>query len=345
MKSWDNFIFNNSLFLIFALFTCSSFAQEKLAPGIYLIRFTDKNSNQYQLSQPESFLSPRALLRRHQQQIVLKNNDLPVSALYIDSLRKLGFTILNSSKWHNAVTVLVSDTSIFRKLDNVSFVKPYVKSKSIITPSFPSNKLIANYSIVKSQLTDFYGLSYDQIAIHHGDFLHSLGYQGQGMLIAVIDAGFNNAQNMSCFDTLWMENRVSLERDTYNPNASVFTEDSHGSEVLSTMAATFPGNLVGTAPKANYLLLRSENATYEANGRQYEYPVEEFNWTVAAELADSIGADIISTSLGYSQFNDSTLNHTYKDMNGHTTLVSIGASIAASKGMIVVVSAGNEGAN
>lgn len=309
-------------------------AQLKLAPNIYFIQFTDKNNSTFQLSKPEEFLSLRSLQRRQHQNISLQINDLPVNQLYVDSLRKLGFTILNTSKWHNAVSVLVSDLSLFNKLNNVSFVKLLNSSK--VTSTTIRHNFRETVKPIQLKSSGFYGAAYNQIAIHHGDYLHEQGYRGQGMLIAVIDAGFYNANQMSGLDSLWTENRVKLIRDTYDPNGNVFMEDEHGAMVLSTMAADKPGYMVGTAPKADYLLLRSE---YSAS----EYLIEEFNWSVAAELADSTGADIITTSLGYTQFDDSSMDHTYADMNGHTTLVSKSASIAASKGMIVVVSAGNEG--
>ena len=320
-------------------------AQLKLAPNTYLISFTDRNNNSFEVTKPEKFLSPRSLLRRQRQNISIKLDDLPVSSFYMDSLRRMGFTIANSSKWHNAVSVNVADTSLFDKLTNVSFVIPSTTYKSLRSVESKRKKTDDTSYQVKSLPIDFYGLSHDQIAIHNGDYLHTHGYRGQGMLIAVLDAGFNNANNMSTLDSLWIENRVKLMRDTYDPNGNVFTEDSHGSMVLSTMAADIPGSMVGTAPKADYLLLRSENATTETNGNQFEYLIEEFNWSVAAELADSMGADIISTSLGYTQFNDPLMNHTYQDMNGHTTLISKSAAKASSKGMIVVVSAGNEGSD
>ena len=322
-------------------------AQEKLAPDIYLIRFTNKSQNRFDLSKPEKFLTTRALQRRIKQNISFVTNDLPVSAFYVDSLKHMGFNVLHDSKWLNAVSVTVTDVQQFEKLSGIDFIIPYkAKTTKKSTASF-QNKVTSESVFTPTDPKIQYGLSYGQISMLHGDYLHHRGFQGQGMLIAIIDAGFNNATQMSSLDSLWNENRVKLVRDLIIPDGNVFTQHQHGSNVLSILAGLSPGNLIGSAPKADYVLLRTEDATIETDGsgREREYPVEEFNWAVAAELADSLGVDVISTSLGYSTFNDQALNHSYADMNGRTTIAAKAAAIAASKGMIVVVSAGNEGNN
>lgn len=318
-------------------FATTLLAQEKLAPGVYMVRFTDKHQQTYDFSHPEKFLSQRALQRRQRQNLPLNEKDLPVSLSYIDSIKHLGFEVLSSSKWLNASTIKASDTSsLFPKLRTLSFVKPFTRKNTLKSALISRKTLDAITSSAPYDPNQYYGSSYGQIDIHHGIFLHEQGFRGKGILIAVLDAGFNNARTMTGFDSLWLENRVILTRDLVKPGGNVFTQASHGSNVLSIIAGISPGYLVGTAPKASFLLLRSENALSE-------YPLEEFNWAVAAELSDSIGADIISTSLGYTTFDDPSLNHTYADMNGHTAISSIAATIASSKGMIIVASAGNEG--
>ena len=338
------FILTSFFALLLQLQVLKLGAQEKIAPDVYLIRFTDKNQSAFQLNNPSKFLSDRALQRRKKQNILLQDNDLPVSNVYLDSLQKLGFSVLNTSKWLNAASVQVADTAVFQKLSGISFVKPYsAKGFSALSYVRKAKEEVVSHNLLKAG-SDFYGTSYGQIAIHHGDYLHNMGFRGQGMLIAVLDGGFTNANHMPVLDSLWLQNRVVLTRDTYKPNTDLFTLDWHGSMVLSTMAGTQPGILVGTAPMACYMLLRSENST-TWNVMRYEFSVEEFNWAVAAELADSTGADVITSSLGYSVFDDTSMNMTYKDMNGKTSPASVAATIAASKGMIVLVSAGNEGSN
>jgi serine protease AprX len=322
----------------FLFFSRYANAQEKLAPNVYMIRFTDKNQNSYQLTQSDKFLSQRALQRRLRQSISLQENDLPVSNVYVDSLKKMGVDVFISSKWLNAVCVRLTDTSVFSKLRLLSFVKPTLQKQILKSAGIVWDKFEVVTSPITFDPSKYYGSSLEQIDIHDGVFLHKNGFRGQGMLIAILDGGFNNANGMKGLDSLWKENRVTYTRDFVQPNGDIFQQAQHGSNVLSIMAAISPGYLVGTAPKASYALILTENSSSE-------YPLEEFNWAAGAELADSIGADIINTSLGYTTFDDPSLNHTYADMNGRTALSSIAANIASSKGIIVVASAGNEGNN
>jgi hypothetical protein len=169
-----------------------------------------------------------------------------------------------------------------------------------------------------------------------GDLMHQAGFTGQGILIAVLDAGFSNANNIAPLDSLFAQGRIVGTWDFVDNESDVYDDDAHGSMVLSAIGANSPGELIGTAPHASYLLLRSENAPAEAI-------IEEYNWASAAEYADSAGAYIINSSLGYTVFDDPSQNHTYANLDGNTTPISIAADIAASKGMVVCNSAGNEG--
>jgi subtilisin family serine protease len=166
--------------------------------------------------------------------------------------------------------------------------------------------------------------------------MHNHGYTGENITIAVIDAGFLRADVLPAFENLWGNNRILGSRNMINPGSSVFGFSGHGMSVLSIIGGYVRGELIGSAPDASFWLLKSEDATSE-------YIIEEDYWIAAAEFADSVGVDIINTSLGYSEFNDKTQNHTYSDMDGNTTRISRAADIAASKGILVVVSAGNQG--
>jgi subtilisin family serine protease len=191
--------------------------------------------------------------------------------------------------------------------------------------------------ILKFSPSDYYyGPSYHQIHMVNGDILHNLGFRGQGKVIAILDAGFLKVNVLKAFDSLWQNNQILGTCDFVSPGSNVFEGNIHGMMVLSVIGGNYPGRIIGTAPKASFWLLRSENG----NG---EYIIEEYNWVCAAEFADSVGADIISSSLGYTEFDDITMNHTCADMDGHTTPATRGANIAALKGMGVIVSAGNEG--
>src|SRR5690606_37715614 len=158
--------------------------------------------------------------------------------------------------------------------------------------------------------------------------------QGQGMQIAVIDAGFFNSDKYAAFDSLWANNQILGTKDFVDPNSDIFSTHYHGMSVLSCMGGNIPGQLIGTAPKASFWLLRSEDTGSE-------FILEEDNWVAAAEFADSAGVDIINSSLGYSEFYDSATSHTYADLDGKTTRITQGANIAASRGMLVFSSAGN----
>jgi serine protease AprX len=170
------------------------------------------------------------------------------------------------------------------------------------------------------------------------DALHNLGFSGQGMMIAVLDAGFYHVDQISAFDSLWLNNRILGTRDFNLPGNNVFGDNmhTHGTSVLSIMGGNLPGQMVGTAPNASFWLIRTEAGDYEAL-------IEEYNWVGGAEFADSLGVDVINSSLGYTTFDNPVYNHSYADMDGNTTPVTRAADLATSRGIMVVNSAGNEG--
>ena len=177
-----------------------------------------------------------------------------------------------------------------------------------------------------------YGYAEKQIRMLNGIKLHETGFQGEGMRVAVIDAGFMNADRISAFDSL----RLLGTHNIVFPGKSVFVGDDHGTKVLSCLAADIPGVMVGTAPKASYLLLKSEDS-------DSEYPIEEDYWTAAVEYADSAGVDVISSSLGYFSFDADELSYDQSALDGKTAMISRAASLAADRGILVFCSAGNEG--
>lgn len=316
-------------------FTLSSFAQQDSIK--YWIKLSDKNHNTFSVQNPQVFLSQEAIQRRLVQNIPIVENDLPVTQRYIDSILATGAKIHTRSKWLNAVTITTNDTAILKKVLNLPFVvnsQKVAKAKS--DKKYSNNILLSDFQYSASKYAFNYGPSYNQIQMLNGDVLHDLGYTGKGMIIAVIDAGFYRVDQLLAFIKLRDENRILSTWDFVDNEQNVYDDDTHGTSVLSTMAAFIPGLLIGTAPDASYILLRSEQAASELI-------IEEDNWIAAAEYADSAGADIINTSLGYSTFDDPSMDHTYADMDGNTTRITIAADIAASKGILVVNSAGNEG--
>lgn len=307
------------------------------APGKYWIQFTDKNNSGFSISQPSDFLSQRSLQRRIMQNIPIDNKDLPVTQAYIDSLESMGFTVLNPSKWLNSVTVQVDSAAQLASILSLGFVNGYQKVHRLECREREEASLTAQKPVSFLKYSSYnYGQAATQIEMMNGNMLHNQGFRGQGMQIAVIDAGFFQVDSIALFDSLWANNQILGVRDFVDHDHSVFEDYHHGMKVLSILAANVPGSFIGVAPKASYWLLRSENV-------QSEYVVEEDNWVAAAEFADSVGADILTTSLGYTTFNDPAQNHDYSDMDGNTTRISIASDIAASRGMLVVNSAGNEG--
>ncbi|MBS1513096.1 MAG: S8 family peptidase [Bacteroidetes bacterium] len=310
----------------------------------FIVTFKNKGANPFSISNPSAYLSNRAIQRRQRYNLAVDSSDLPITPRYIDSVRLSGnVTILNSSKWLNQVAIQTTDAAALVKINSFSFVagtnaiaaKPVSvhavskKLDTIIAPAGPSPQ---------SPLGDYfsYGQSYGQVHIHNGEFLHNRGFRGQGMQLALLDAGFYNYLTLPTFDSVRNNNQILGTWDFVANEASVNEDHPHGMECFSTIAANMPGTFTGTAPKTSFYLYRTEDAATE-------YPIEEQNWAAAAERADSLGVDVISTSLGYSTFDDPSFNHTYADMNGNTTIAAKAADFAAKKGMIVVVAAGNEG--
>ena len=323
-----------SYYLFVIIFLCAftdTFAQK------FFIRFTDKNGSSYTISNPSDFLSARSIARRINQGVVVTTEDLPVNSNYIDSVIAKGALILTKSKWFNGVTVQCDSTVLSNILAlpfvlNATNVLRHGKStvhKSDWLLNSPNQLRTASYN---------YGGSFNQIHLMNGEYLHNLGYTGAGMLVAVIDAGFANVDQLSTFDSLRLRNGIVATWDFVDNQSSVYEDDAHGMEVLSTMAGNTPGQLVGTSPDANFILLRTEDVFTENI-------IEEYNWNAAAEFADSAGADLITSSLGYTDFDDAATSHTYADMNGHTCPSSIAANRAFSKGILVCTSAGNSGNN
>ena len=299
----------------------------------YRVNFRDKAETTYALDKPSAYLSERALERRMKQGLPVDSTDIPVCRSYIDMLVGKGAQLVSKSKWNNTVVVQVSDTSVIDKVAALPFVtavrKVWTAPDSIPARNANRKKEVTN-RVTKSN--NYYGDAWRQIAVHHGDSLHAAGFRGKGMQIAVIDAGFYNADEISVFKGM----DLLGTRDFVNSHSDIYAENYHGMKVLSCMAANKPNVLVGTAPEASYWLLRSEDD-------DTEQPVEEDYWAEALEFADSVGVDVVNTSLGYYAFDDKSKNYKLRNLDGHYALMSRQASRIADKGMVLVCSAGNSG--
>jgi hypothetical protein len=298
----------------------------------YWIQLKDKEGSLHSLDNPAEFLSQRALDRRLRYQIPIIENDLPVSQVYLDSLHHHDINILYSSKWMNAVVVESTDQNLEDALSHHSFVTG-------IELLYQTTRNKSDADKFREFLSDEPFPSDHQVEMLNGHKLHQQGYRGEDMIIAVIDGGFYNADSLAGFYSLWQNGQILGTRNFVDPSANFFwsINGSHGTNVFSIMGGYLPGEFGGAAMQASYWLIQTEDT-------RNEYRIEEANWLAGAELADSAGADVINSSLGYSdRFTDSTQNYNYSDMDGKTTLVTRAATLAASKGMLVVTSAGNAG--
>ena len=320
-------------FLAIALLATGESAQQDTLK--YRISLKDKAATEYSLKKPEKYLSAKAIERRRKQNLPIDSTDLPVCRKYIDEIRKQGVKIVVTGKWDNFVTVSCNDTTLIDRIAALPFVLS--TEKVWISPGAGKPSMATERDSVLNQPTihsdSIYGRAITQIQMSNGDKLHEAGFKGQGMTIAVIDAGFHNVDKITAMQNI----RILGTKDFVNQQADIFAESSHGMSVLSCIGMNRPDIMTGTAPEASFWLLRSED-------EYSEHLVEQDYWSAAVEFADSVGVDVINTSLGYYSFDDKSKNYKYRDLDGRHALMSRQASHIADKGMILVCSAGNSGA-
>lgn len=321
---------NLLVFLLFLL-QLSAFAQNQ-----YLVVLKDKANSTYSVSNPMQFLSERSIQRRVKQNIAITERDLPPNTTYLTEISKTGARILYKSRWLNAV-LIETTPAVLNQVLKLPFVKGLEGKGDIRTARLGgvSESSIPRNKFESEEITDN-GYSQTQLAMLGADKMHARGFRGEGMLIGVLDSGFQNADQLSFFKDLFTDKRVIGTFDFVDRELNVYNDHSHGTNVLSCMAAYESGKIVGTAYKASYLLLRTEDVYFETKR-------EEANWLFGAEMADSVGVDVINTSLGYSTFDNPAQNYKYSDMNGDRALATRAADWAAQTGILVVASAGNEG--
>jgi len=302
---------------------------------LFRVMLADKGSSPYRLDKPKEFLSERSISRRERQNIALDSTDLPVSPKYISIISEQNVKVLGQSKWNNSVLVSTSDSSNVYALSTL----PFIKSVKLVYTT-PDSISPVKRSILKETLNPWdsvpanvYGSTEKQIEMLNGIKLHEAGFRGKGKLIAVVDGGFMNVDRIKSFYNV----RIYGTKDFVNPPVGEFyTASDHGTKTFSAMAVNRPNVYIGTAPDAAYLLARSENV-------QTESSAEEDYWAEAVEWADSIGADVISSSLGYHAFDDKRNDYSYSQQDGMTAFISRTASRLADKGIVLVNSAGNDG--
>jgi len=307
----------------------------------FRVTFTDKRATPYSLSAPSDYLSPRALARRSGFSIAIDSTDLPVVAQYIDSvLHTTGGVLHSRSRWFNSCVLLLEDSAAISALQPIAFISgikrvAYYPGGLHHKPAPPGTEGEPAGKPTGFDLP-FYSNAWSQIHLCNGEYLHEQGYMGEGKLIAVVDVGFSGVNTAAAYDSMFQQNRLA---DTWNfiyDTTYVFDYSSHGSQVLSCMASYMPETHVGTAPRASYALYLSDDASTEQ-------AIEEDNFAAAVERADSLGADLVTTSLGYNTFDDPADSHTYSELDGKTTIPARTANIAVRKGILMIASAGNEG--
>jgi hypothetical protein len=315
--------------LLFLLFIAGNgFVKAQVAPNKYVVYFTDKNNTPYSIDAPEEFLTQKAIDRRVKGEIPVDSTDLPVDPVYLDSIETTGATVIYKSNWYNFAVVNANEVDILT-IQNFGFVSSVSKRNKKSGSVFLKNKFLTEELIQKS-------VSYDEVQQQiNVDALHDMGYKGQNMRIAVIDAGFNGMDVYQEFEHLYTSGRLIATRNVAS-DESIYNSHTHGRSVSSIMCADLGMEYQGVAVEAEYILIRSETGATE-------YIEEEYAWVAAAEYADSLGADIINSSLGYSTFDWPDQNHTHADLDGNTSIISRAAGLAFQKGILVVTSAGNLG--
>ncbi len=316
------------LLLLMTLAVLPAFSQENR----YVVYFDDKANTPFSLENPDQFLSPRSVLRRDRQQISVTTQDLPVDPEYIQQVRSVTGQTYYPSKWLNAVLVQCTpeEAALAESLPIVTGIELVAYGTRLPEGGRIQRKFESAEGVMAPE-NEF------QLNLHGINDLHNAGFRGEDMMVAVMDGGFGGADTITGLRHIYEEGRVLISENMVTRSTEQFTL-AHGTNVLSILAGWLPDRYQGIVPQATYLLFGTEDPFTEQR-------IEEYNWIVAAEKADSAGVDVINTSLGYSDFDFEEMNYTYEDMNGSTAMITRGANWASSKGILVVVSAGNSGSS
>lgn len=312
------------------LITTISFAQVNR----YMVFFTDKAGTSYSITSPSAFLSQRAIDRRVQQGIEITEQDLPVDEEYVQAVRETGANVYYRTRWYNGV-LIQCDASLITTVQAL----PFVDHTELVAPGA---KLLGGGRVEASQETSrtSQDVTTPQLHMVGIDQMHTAGFRGEGMIIGIFDSGFEGVDVNAPFQPIFSESRIDLQvsHDFVYNTKDIFQYDEHGAEVFSVIAAYQEGTFTGGAYKADYQLYVTEDVSTE-------YRIEEYNWLFAAERADSAGVDVISSSLGYNTFDDASMDYPKSAMDGKTTVAAHAAQWAADRGIVIVCSAGNEGAS
>ena len=338
------YFLNKNFFIYLFIIVLSIESGWTQTPAKYWIAFKDKKNSSYSINRPYEFLSQRAIEKRQRFNIPITEEDLPVNKNYIDQILNIDTTIIlfTQSKWMNGITVYCKDSAALQKIKALPFVKQCECNSKTKQEEKPYSQIYAyqpngNENISPIDYKNIkYGKANPQIRTNNIHWLHRMGFLGQGIVMSVQDGGFHNVDSIPHFRKLITENRLLGVRNFVQPDINPMRAHSHGTMVLSCIASYLPDTLVGTAPLVAVYLAQTED------GRS-EYPIEEDNWIAGLEWADSLGCDVVNSSLGYTHFEDTSFNHRHEYLTGEYTRVSKAANKAAQKGIVVCNSAGNEG--
>jgi len=321
-----------------ALLAATLASGQQIGDNVYWVYFTDKADNGYQSDQPGEFLSERSIQRRAWQGLGVDLTDEPVTRAYVDTLLEMGVEVRHISRWLNGLAMVNADEALFQRVLALPFVDTIAWIPESQSLWFPPDPVGERFEPPLESPPDFqYGIASEQILQLDMEVLHREGYTGRGVWIALLDAGFRNVDSLPSFNSMISEGRLLGTRNFVNDSSVFRLVNAHGMYVLSIIGADWNGNMMGTAPGASYFLCSTENVHSETR-------IEEIAWVEGAEYMDSLGFDVFNSSLGYSDFDGTAFDYTYKDMDGRSTFVSRAASLLAEKGIILCNSAGNEGA-
>ena len=319
--------------ILFFIYSAFLFGQSSFE-YMFRVYLTDKGDHSFSVFQPEKFLSKRSLERKFRQNVAVDSLDFPVSNEYLSCIEKEGGKIVSKSRWFNTCVVQLCDSASIYRIKSLPFVDSvkYVWRGQVTHHfNFMRPRLGRIRCEDEPDFHNYFGFTEKQFSVHNAEAMIKAGFQGKGMHVGIIDAGFTNCDVIPYFDGV----NLFGYRD-FVPTGNIFSANDHGTKVFSTMAVDQPDLMMGSAPEANYWLFRSEDS-------KTEFPVEEDFWVAAIEYADSVGVDLINTSLGYNDFDDKTLSYSHHQLDGKTSLMTSAANKAFEKGMLVIASAGNEG--
>ena len=301
--------------------------------------FSTASDQRRAIDQYQSQMSNRAKYRRELRAHLRRPDftDLPIESRYIEAVLQLGGKLRSKSRWLNGVG-LEATTQEIREIARLSFVRAVdpihqhtmffeVPTSDSFSPSAPSFAKVLDYGNAKTQITQI-----------QADFLHQENFFGENIVIGLLDTGFNlehtaleRVDVIAQHDFINDDVNTADEVDQDDPD-----QDNHGSVVLGILAGDAPGQLIGVAPRARYLLGKTESVSQ--NGVVFERQIEEDWWVEGLEWLEEMGADVVSSSLGYFDW------YRFADLDGKTSKVTIAANLAVQKGMPVVIAAGNLGA-